>query len=289
MQIQHSISPNILGNSFNNSMEIDKLKDSMRDMPFFQVFSHDGFHQTLYAKCSKERPKVCIVLPHADLDDIKIVTQIMRSDIINMGLVVTNDIYFNENCDFLKQEQLENIIILLPGDLDSILVGQPSKIDISINIKGQGFYKEMDKFISYLSNFKIDTRYFEMAPTYLELLSVLTMENIVLKFGMYVNVHTSVEFALEEIKNHIKRYLYGRFEYSEQYIHRYQSFYNHDLRSKVYLMSSLERTMQSFVECITDKVWIESRFLIGINVMGLIYTDIAKSTQGILNYIKSLH
>lgn len=255
--------------------DIERSKLYMKEMPFFQAFSPDGFHQTLYGKLNRGSPKTCLIFDHESLiGDLPRIVQHVKDMNHNISIIVTNDIYFKDNCDFLKQENIDNLIMMIPNSRDAIIVGQPSKVSIKVDVISDTLYKHMDKFMSYIASFKIDSRYFEMDPTYVELVNVHSAtKNISIEFDMYVNIRTSVEKALQEFDLHIVQYLRQHgLTYTMQSEVMRDGFYNDNIRQRYYLLRLFEKELQQFVTCSANDVCIRSRFLISPNLIGIAYS-----------------
>jgi hypothetical protein len=273
MQIQSNIYPN----RFSTSNDIEKCKTIMKDMPFFQAFSPDGFHQTLYGKLDRQKSKACIIFNHEDMENVDLshIVQCIKSLKSKISLVVTNDIYFREHCDFLTQEKVENVIMLVPGASNAVIVGQPTHIKAKLTIESSAFYKHVDKFMTYISSLNVDSTYYEMSPTYTELITVHSASSSVsIEFNMYVNIQTRPDEAIHVLKAHIQQYLNEHnAQYEMQHTVIVNGFYNSDITCRYYLMQAFEKSLRSFVHCIADEVCIKSQFLISPRIIGLSYLD----------------
>lgn len=287
MQIQNRIKSSYIS----PVTDIEKYKSTMKSMSFFQAFSPDGFHQTFYAKLNRTTPKACIIfnandLHHIDLSYIVDICQNNKSQ-SNIALAITNDIYFNKNCSFLAQEHIEHIVAIVPGNETYVIVGQPTHVMIKLIIESKAF-SHIDKLMTHITSMSIDSRYFEMCPTHIDLASINSNHKpMMIELDMHINHQTKTEAAMKEFKEHIQQYLYDySVDFDIQYEVMNDGFYNHNIHNRYKLLKSVEQNMSTFVNCIaSNEEKIPSYLLASSNILGISYNVHSYNLIPIINSI----
>lgn len=253
-----------------HNYDIDKSKNLMKSMKELEVFSSDGFHQTIYGKKSQGHPELCLLFDTKDMHSTSLLgfLENINSLDANIAILLTNDPNFHDNADFLVNDHPKQLIVMRESDSTALILGQPEYFRANVHIDSNKFStKNIDKFVASISSLSIDERFLEMPKTWAELESIDTSsDKFRLNFGLYVNYNTDKNYAITQFRLHIKEYLRSYGMHDEIEISKIASgFYNNNRELQYQVQHNIESSIQRFLYSRADHVFFPQNLLINNN------------------------